>query len=138
MPTIAIDKLINTDVYAKGNVDLLDYRFRKVRTLKSGAYIGKMYSWLRDSNTGKIYMMFYLTPFDFAAANPSYVEYSQSKIDVPKAGDIKKIEDEKKEQLKKEQLGAFDYYVQKYVPYIIGAVAVSMLLPSITKAINQK
>lgn len=137
MPTISIDKLINTDVYAKGDVDVLNWKFNKVKTLTKGAYIGKMYSYI-TSTDGKIYMMFYLSPFDFAAANPSYVEYSQSKIDIPKASDIKKIEDEKKEQEKKEQLGAFDYYIQKYVPYVIGAVAISILLPSITKAINQK
>jgi hypothetical protein len=75
--------------------------------------------------------MFYLSPFDFAAQNPSYVEYTQQSISVPKAQEIKDEIDRKKEEEKRNQMGDLNYYIQKYAPYVVGAIILSFLLPAI-------
>ena len=45
MATVTADKLVNHDLYAKGNVEALDFTFKNVaKTITAGQRIGKQWT----------------------------------------------------------------------------------------------
>ena len=137
MATVTADQLVNHDLYAKGNVDALDSTFKNVAaTFTAGQRIGNIYSWIQGS-TGQIYYMLYLTKADYDNFNPVYVLHDPSKLDVPDLPNIlQQIADKQKaDAIAKD--GVVGYYLNTYLPYIVGAVVVAIALPSIVKSMKK-
>jgi hypothetical protein len=137
MATVTADKLVNHDLYAKGNVSALDSTFKNVAaTFVAGQRIGNIYSWIQGSN-GEIYYMIYLTKADYDNFRPIYVLHDSSKLDVPDLPNIlQQIADQQKAAAI-EKNGVLGYYLQTYLPYIVGAVVIAIALPSIVKSIKK-
>jgi hypothetical protein len=133
MDTVNISKLINHDLYAKGNVNGYDSTLKTVtKTFRSGNYIGKIYSYIvRDGN---IYYMLYLSDYDYNNFKPTFILHDPAIIDVPDLREIlQQIKNEKETAAIKEQ-GAVQYYTSKYLPYLIGAIVLAIALPTIIKS----
>jgi len=137
MPTVTADLILNHDLYAKGNVSALDYTFKNVaQNFLPGDYIGNVYSYL-IANNGKIYWMVYLSDADFKNQNASYIEHNPGLLSVPDLpGILQKIADEQKKKEIQDN-GVISYYLGKYLPYIVIAGVIAILLPSITKSIKK-
>jgi len=137
MATITADKLINHDLYAKANTVGYDYTFNNIiRTFVKGQRIGNIYSYV-TGNDGQIYYLIYLTKSDYDNQYPTYIKHEPSVLDVPDLPDIlQKIEEEKKAAAIAKD-GVFGYYLQTYLPYIVGAIVVAVALPSIVKSFKK-
>jgi hypothetical protein len=137
MATVTADKLVNHDLYATGNVNAIDSTFKNVaRTFGAGERIGNIYSWIQGSN-GEIYYMIYLTKADYDNYNPVYVLHDASKLNVPDLPNIlQQIADQQKAAAI-EKNGVVGYYLETYLPYIVGAVVLAIALPSIVKSIKK-
>lgn len=133
MASVTVDKLVNHNLYAKGTVKALDSTFKNVaKTFTAGQLIGNIYSWIQGS-TG-IYYMVYLTKADYDNFNPVYILHDASVLNVPDLPDIlNQIEAEKK-QAQIDKVGVVQYYLDTYLPYIVGAIVVAIVLPKILKA----
>jgi hypothetical protein len=125
--TITADKVIGKNLYAKGNVDVYDYPNGKlINRFTNGYLIGTVFSYI--INNGQIYWQFYDN-----ARKPYYVKHITGNLELRELPElIKQVEDEaiKNEIAKK---GAVNYYLQKYLPYIVGAIVISFVLPAISK-----
>jgi hypothetical protein len=137
MATVTADKVVNHDLYAKGNVTALDSTFKNVAaTFSAGQRIGKIYSWISGAN-GEVYWMIYLNNADYNNFNPSYILHDATKLDVPDLPNIlQQIADEQKAAAI-EKNGVVGYYLETYLPYIVGAVVIAIALPSIVKSIKK-
>jgi len=136
MPTITADKLVNHDLYAKTKVEVLDSTFKKVvKTFSAGQRIGNIYSWIQGKDG--IYYMIYLTKADYDNLNPVYVLHNPFKLDVPDLPNILQQIADKAKADKIEKFGVVGYYLQTYLPYIVGAVVIAIALPSIIKSIKK-
>jgi hypothetical protein len=130
MATITADKVIGKSLYSKGVVDLLDLPGGKViNTIQSGGLLGNVYSWV--TKNGLVYWQFY------DKYNMPYYAKQDSNIDFPGLNDVlKQVQDEAitKEIATK---GALNYYLQKYLPWIVGGIVVALVLPKIIKSTNK-
>ena len=132
MPSIAADKIIGQDIYALGNVQALNKNFQPGRTFSKGQKIGTVYSYI-ENNDGDLFWMLYDTPNDFQNFNPIYVKHIKGLIDCPALpGIIAEIERKKQEQIIQEK-GALRYYIEKYLPFIVAAVAIAIVVPALNK-----
>lgn len=131
MADITADLVINKNLYAKGNVDLYDSPGGKIiRSISDGGLVGNVYSWV--TRNGIVYWLFYDT-----YGKPYYVKHDSTKLSLKELPAIlKKIEDE---QVAKEiqQKGVVNYYIQKYLPWIVGAVVVAVAFPAIYKNLKK-
>ena len=137
MPVITADLVVRHDLYAKQNVSALDASFKNVlATFQPNQRIGNIYSYIQDS-TGNIYWMVYLSQADYNNQNAVYIKHDASALTVPDLPTImQQIEDEKKAaEIAKD--GVIQYYIKKYLPYIVGAVVISIALPSIAKSLKK-
>lgn len=136
MPTITADKVINKNMYAKSNIDAYDNSLTNViAKFRPGQYIGNVYSWVEKN--GNLYWMFYLTQADYDNFNAVYVKHDASKLELPDLPSIlQQIADEKKAAIIAKE-GIVGYYVQTYLPWIIGAVVISIALPAISKSVKK-
>lgn len=137
MPTVTADKIVNHNLYAKGNVNALDYTFKNVaKTFTNGDLIGNVYSWYQNDK-GKIYWLIYLTTQDFNNQNASYILHDPGLLDVPDLPNIlQQIADEQKAaEIAKN--GIVSYYIGKYLPYIVAAAVIAIALPSIRKSFKK-
>ena len=133
MANITADKAVGHNLYAKiNNVVALEPNLKTVRKVfLKGELIGNIYSYIvRD---GRVYWMLYLTAYDMANQKPVYVLHDNTKLLLPDIPEIlANIEtEERKKQI--EEKGIVPYYIEKYAPYIVGAIVVSFALPSIVK-----
>jgi hypothetical protein len=137
MATVTADKVVNHDLYAKANVNALDWTFKNVaRTFTAGERIGNIYSWFQGNN-GEIYWLIYLTKADYDNQTPVYVLQETGKLDVPDLPNIlQKIADEQKAAAI-EKKGVVGYYLDTYLPYIVGAAVIAIILPSIVKSMKK-
>lgn len=132
MPFIEADKINGHDLYAKGTIQALDKNLKPGKIFKSGEKIGNVYSYIENA-TGDLYWMIYVTQSDYNAFNPIYVKHTTGLLEVPDLpGIIAELEKKKEQQAINEQ-GPVAYYVKKYLPYIVGAVALAILIPAIRK-----
>lgn len=132
MPNIAADKIIGHDIYALGNLTALDKNFKPGKQFTRGQKLGNVYSYI-ENNDGALYWMIYETPQDYAAFNPIYVKHVTGLIDCPALPGIIKELERKKEAEEIAEKGPVAFYVKKYLPYIVAAVALSILLPALRK-----
>lgn len=136
MPNITADKVVNHLMYAKANVNAYEPGGKiVVKTFTPGQLIGKVYSYIEINND--LYWMFYLTPADYNNFNAVYVKHDASKLSLPDLPAIlDQIAAEKKAAIIAKD-GVFSYYLQTYLPYIVGAIVVSIALPSIVKSVKK-
>jgi hypothetical protein len=136
MPNITADKVVNHLMYAKANVNAYEPGGKiVVKTFTPSQLIGKVYSYIEINND--LYWMFYLTPADYNNFNAVYVKHDASKLSLPDLPAIlDQIAAEKKAAIIAKD-GVFSYYLQTYLPYIVGAIVVSIALPSIVKSVNK-
>jgi len=130
-PTITADLALDHALYAKAPVNKYKADLKTIKsTITTGGYIGKIYSWYID-NTGRLWWVFYDTPYDYANFNGSYVLHDGSKLSLPDLpGILQKIAEER-EAKKKQDMGLISYYVEKYAPWLIGAGVVAIALPTV-------
>jgi hypothetical protein len=131
MPTnITADKIIGRQMYAKRIVDgynLPDKPNRVIKTYTAGQLIGNVYSWVEKSDG--LYWVFYSGTSNV----PVYIKHVIGAIEVPDLPQIIEEINRKKEQEQIDRLGPVNYYIKKYLPWIVGAIAVSFILPAIRK-----
>lgn len=137
MPNITADQIVNHSMYAKGNVNALDYTFKNIaKTFSVNDLIGTVYSYYVNDK-GDIYWMFYLTPQDYNNQTPVYVLHNSSLLDVPDLPAIlQKISDQQKSsEIAKN--GVISYYIGKYLPYIVAAAVIAIAFPALKKSFKK-
>jgi len=138
MPTVNLSKLIDTTLVAiapvkgySGNYKTVTYNF------SPGATIGKIFSYTTDHTTGTLYFMVYVTISDYNNFNPTYIPIDDTKMQIIELPDIiKQIEAEKKllaQQNEIDKVGVLAYYLNHYLPVIIGVGAGLYLLTHLNK-----
>lgn len=119
---VYIGQLIDKPVYASEFTTAVTAGGKPYKTFKKGEFIGTLWSW--TSIDGKTSMMFYE---DAYYQKPFYV-FLTTKTSTPAAGEIIQAEkDANKTTLEK--------YLDKYVPWIVGGIVVSLALPSVVNSI---
>ena len=132
MPNIAADKIIGQDIFALANVQALNKNFKPGKIFTKGQKIGNVYSYI-ENNDGALYWMIYETQSDYTNFNPIYVKHITGMIDCPALPGIIAEMERKKEAEELAQRGPVAYYLKKYLPYIVAAVVVAIVLPGLKK-----
>ena len=127
MATITADKVIGKNLYSKGAVDLVSLPGGKViKTIQSGGLLGNVYSYIVSN--GIVYWQFY-----DIYKQPFYAK-QDSNVSFPGLDEVlKQIQSEAVANEIKEK-GALNYYLQKYLPWLVGGVVVALVLPAILKS----
>lgn len=127
MATITADKVIGKNLYSKGAVDLVSLPGGKViKTIQSGGLLGNVYSYIVSN--GIVYWQFYNI-----YKQPFYAK-QDSNVSFPGLDEVlKQIQSEAVANEIKEK-GALNYYLQKYIPWLVGGVVVALVLPVILKS----
>jgi len=127
MATITADKVIGKNLYSKGAVDLLNLPGGKViKTIQSGGLLGNVYSWVNYN--GIIYWQFYDT-----YKQPYYAKQDSS-VSFPGLDAVLKQVQQEAIANEIEKKGALNYYLQKYLPWLVGGVVVALVLPAVLKS----
>jgi len=129
MPTITADKVLNKSLYAKTDINAVTGAGNFYKTFKAGALIGNVYSWINKPDG--LY-------WAFDGPTPYYVKHDANKLSLlalPKILEEISAEEEKK---KLETKGPLQYNIDKYLPYIIGAVVVAVALPTVINLSQKK
>lgn len=131
MANITADLVLKKNLYAKGTVDAYNVpNGRVIKQIADGGIVGTVYSYVTPS--GEIWWMFYDN-----YGIPYYVKHDSNKLSLKELPAIlKQIEDK---QITEEiaQKGALNYYLQKYLPWIAGAVVIAIAFPAIYKNIKK-
>jgi hypothetical protein len=131
MGNVTADLVVNKNLFAKGTVDVYNVPNGKVfKQILDGGIVGTVYSWV--TSNGEIWWMFYNT-----YGIPYYVKHDSNKLSLRELPAIlKQIEDK---QITEEisQKGALNYYLQKYLPWIAGAVVIAIAFPAIYKNVKK-
>ena len=115
MPEISLYNTIGLNLYAKTSINKLDSNLKIIGKFSAGDYVGKIYSWI--TRNGKIYWVIE----DPNIGNKYYYVLHQTGIfEITKQikSIIEKDKLKEQEQLKEEK-GAFQYYVDRYLPYVL-------------------
>lgn len=132
MPNITADKIIGQDIYSKGNVQALNKNFKPGKVFSKGQKIGNVYSYI-ENNDGDLYWMIYETQLDYANFNPIYVKHISGLVEIPALPGIIEELKRKKEAEELEKSGPVAFYIKKYLPYIVAAAVVAIVLPALKK-----
>ena len=137
MPQITADKVVNRNLYAKSRVYGYDGTFQNVTTIYTpGQLIGNVYSYIQQPDG--LYWMVYKTTADYNGMRPTYIKHDQSKLSLPDLPEILETISREQEKQKMQEKGVLQYNIDKYLPYVIGAVVVAVALPTLTNAIKKK
>ena len=133
---ITADQIVNHNLVAKGTVNGYNLPGGTVtQTFAQGATIGNVYSYITDTN-GNVWWMFYATPQDYDNQNPFYVKHDANLLDCPDLPGIMAQIAAAAEAAAIAQQGAIPYYLDKYLPWIVGGVVAAFVLPSLLKSKN--
>jgi hypothetical protein len=130
--------LINKTIVAKADIKLyrnaLDTAI-PYAVIKAGNPIGVLYSWVSaKANRNVDWLMFY-----DSNNKAYYVPMISGTLDEAalKQQGVKDVEEQTKEaeDKAKKNAGAVSYYIEKYVPYLLGAI---ILVPVLKTIINKK
>jgi hypothetical protein len=139
---VSIELMLDKPLYARTATygytsAVLTDQYKK--TFKAGEYIGTIYSWINKNN--QLYLQVYASPADYNNFKAIYVPIFESNLDIPtlkEAVAAKKAQDQMAaDQLKKETVGTVQFYVEKYGPWILGAIVVIGVFPSILKSFTK-
>ena len=141
MPLVPINILLDKTIVAKKNVYGFESDFKTIKyNFVPGSTIGKIFSWVNNPNNGDLYFMVYVTNIDYQNFNPTYIKIDDTKIKVLGLPEIiKQIEADKKAQQDAKDYadkGALRYYIEKYAPYIIGAIVFVQITPTILNLVK--
>lgn len=128
MPSITADRIVGRKMYAKRNVDgynLPDKPNKIIKTFQPGQLIGTVYSWVQRPDG--LYWMFEI------GNTFVYVKHVTGSLEVPELPNIIAEIEKKAEQEKFDQLGPIRYYVEKYGKYIVGAVVLAIIIPTLRR-----
>jgi hypothetical protein len=137
MPNLTADLIVNHNLFAKTKVNGYDGTFTNIKTVFNPGLIGNVYSYIERSD-GTLYWMVYQTQADYDNFIPTYIKHNAGQLSLP---DKQIILDNLTAQQNAKELaakGAVNYYIEKYAPYLIGAVVLSIALPSIINATKKK
>jgi len=129
--TVTADLVVNKNLFAKGTVNA--YNFPNgtiIKQFADGGLIGTVYSWITDK--GEIWWMFY-----DSYQNPYYIKHDNNKLSLPQLPQILKQIEDKQVSDEISQKGALNYYLQKYLPWLVGGIVVALVLPKIIKSTNK-
>jgi hypothetical protein len=127
MATITADKVIGKNLYSKGAVDLVSLPGGKViKTIQSGGLLGNVYSYIVSN--GIVYWQFYDT-----YKQPYYAK-QDSNVSFPGLDEVLKQIQSEAIANEIEKKGALNYYLQKYLPWLVGGVVVALVLPAVLKS----
>jgi hypothetical protein len=131
MPVVTADKVVNRSMYANTTVSAVDGSGNLLRTFAPGQYIGEVYAWVNRADG--IYWM-----FEKSYNNFFYVKHDASSLSLPSLPDILQQITAEKEKEKLAALGPVNYYIEKYAPYLIGAVVIAIAAPTVISSIHTK
>lgn len=127
------DDIVNHNIRAITDVQVLDSNLNPSYNVKAGQNIGTVYSWVIRATDGRLAWMFYRDQLAYKNFQPSYVINDPAKITVPDYPEIvKNLEDKRKKELINSK-GLVQYYLDQYLPYIVGGVVIAFVAPSILK-----
>jgi len=129
--TLNVSQVIGKTLKANSNVDFFYPIGVKTGTFKKGDIIGVVYSYAYGG-TPDLY-------WQIERGNRViFVKHDVNKLEL--VGGQQILEDIKKQQekIKIEEKGLVRYYLDKYLPYIVGAVVIYFALPTIKKVIDEK
>jgi hypothetical protein len=134
---VSIALMLDKTLYAKTNTyGYKGYINEKNKVIyKAGDYIGTIYSWVEQDN--KLFLMVYASASDYNNFKATFVPIFKGNLNIPELKEAVELENKKKQleadQAKKEVVGATQFYIEKYAPWIIGAIVVGIAFPSIIK-----
>jgi hypothetical protein len=138
---VSVSLMLDKTLYAKTNT----YGYKghiapetKVN-FKAGDFIGMVYSW--QTKDGILYLQAYANLNDFHNFTATIVPVLKYNLDIPELKEAVDLENAKKQaeadQLKKETVGTVQFYIEKYGPWILGAIVAIGVLPSIIKSFTK-
>jgi hypothetical protein len=132
--TLNVSQVIGKTLIADGDVDYfstINPIGAKIGTFKKGDIIGIIYSY-GYGNTPNLYWMIN------RSGNYIFVKHDINKLQIAGGQQILQDIQNQQQQAEIEQKGLLRYYLDKYLPLIIGAVAVSFVLPSVIKLVKNE
>lgn len=137
MPNLTADLIVNHNLFAKTKVNGYDSTFKNVKTVFYPGLIGNVYSYLEQPD-GTLYWMIYQTQADYDNFIPTYIKHDAGQLSLPDQQSI--LDDLTAKQNAKELAakGPVNYYIEKYAPYLIGAVVVAIALPTLINVTRKK
>jgi hypothetical protein len=109
------------------------------KNYKAGDYIGHIYSW-RTVNS-QLYLVVYASTNDYNNHKAIYVPIFENNLKIIGLKEAIAAEKAKAQAeadaLKKEQVGAVQFYIEKYGPWVLGAIVVIGVFPSLLKSITR-
>lgn len=138
MATFSLSSIVGKPLTARTAVKL--YReasdtAKPYASIAAGNYMGNLYSWINPGpRTKNLWLMFY-----DSNNKPYYVKYTSNTVnsaELQKQG-VKTVDQEtreKEDQQNREQKGAVQYYIEKYVPWIIAGFIAVPVLKELTKS----
>lgn len=135
---VPIGKLIDKPIYAKNaTTGFQNSSLTKIKhQYKSGDFIGNLFSYAIVD--GNVLLLFYTTNIDYNNFQPTYVKLLNGNTTSPDLPQIKQdIKDAKNASIDATKT-TLQIYIEKYAPYIVGALVVSIALPAIANTIEKK
>jgi hypothetical protein len=106
-------------------------------SIKPSQFLGIIYSWVIKD--GVLYLMVYKSAIDYQNANYDFIPIIDNNLYIPQLKEAVDIVKKKKQMeadvAKKEAVGTVQFYVEKYGPWLLGAIVVVGVLPSIFKTL---
>jgi hypothetical protein len=136
MPNLTADLVVNHNLYAKTSVNGYDGTFTNVKTVLQPGLIGTVYSYIEQPDG--LYWMVYLTQNDYNNFNPTYIKHETGKLSLPDEPAILDALNKEQEAKDLAAKGPVRFYIEKYAPYVIGAIVIAVALPAIVNATRKK
>jgi hypothetical protein len=135
--TVSVSLMLDKTLYAKTNTygykGTIDEK-NKV-TYAANAFIGTIYSWITKDDI--LYLVVYKSIYDYDNFNAILVPVFENNLKIPALAEAVALEKTKKkleaDEIKKDIIGPTQFYIEKYLPYLIGAFVIAIALPTIIK-----
>lgn len=132
--TLNVSQVIGKTLIADGNVDYFNTVNpigTKLGTFKKGDVIGVIYSYAYG-NTPNLYWSVY------RGNNLIFVKHDINKLQLAGGQQILQDIQNQQQQTEIEQKGLVRYYLDKYLPYIVGAAVLYFALPTIKNVLKNE
>jgi hypothetical protein len=130
--TINASKVIGQTLIATQNVDYFYPFSTKLGTIKKGDIIGVVYSYVFGNNNELFWMI------DKGYNKFIYVKHDVNKLTLVNGKEVLQDIKNQQQQQEIEQKGLLRYYLDKYLPYIVGGVVIYFALPTIKKTFTNE
>ena len=134
---VGADQIVNHSMFATAPMSaysLPDATSTVNYNFNNGDLIGNVYSYVQDAN-GQVWWMFYVTDADNTNQNASYVKQDATVLNVPDLPEILQTIAAKQKAANDllnppTILSTVTDFAKQYLPWIIGAVVISILIKS--------